>query len=175
MTFHAPSRCVTCTPLAELFTLPLAVCPALGPISLAHQGAGQIIQEMAWKLPFCFWLLIESYNTGSLDCSPSFKCMVGACGGIWRCLGLASLRCINLCFILSLCLSFPFCALPPNDSKSQPRVERSTEGVGLPTGVERERGSRKPRRYFSPGESRKTSERFRTQPITSAERKESDR
>ncbi|XP_054363274.1 supervillin isoform X5 [Mirounga angustirostris] len=57
----------------------------------------------------------------------------------------------------------------------QSRVERSTEGVGLPTGVERERGSRKPRRYFSPGESRKTSERFRTQPITSAERKESDR
>ncbi|XP_077931448.1 supervillin isoform X6 [Halichoerus grypus] len=57
----------------------------------------------------------------------------------------------------------------------QSRVEKSTEGVGLPTGVERERGSRKPRRYFSPGESRKTSERFRTQPITSAERKESDR
>uniref|UniRef100_A0A2K6LM75 Supervillin n=2 Tax=Rhinopithecus bieti TaxID=61621 RepID=A0A2K6LM75_RHIBE len=55
------------------------------------------------------------------------------------------------------------------------RVERSAEGPGLPTGVERERGSRKPRRYFSPGESRKTSERFRTQPITSAERKESDR
>ncbi|XP_045668792.1 supervillin isoform X8 [Ursus americanus] len=62
-----------------------------------------------------------------------------------------------------------------NWPSSQPRVERSTEGVGLPTGVERERGSRKPRRYFSPGESRKTSERFRTQPITSAERKESDR
>ncbi|KAM5285469.1 supervillin isoform 4-T4 [Hipposideros larvatus] len=57
----------------------------------------------------------------------------------------------------------------------QSRVERSTKGVGLPTSVERERGSRKPRRYFSPGESRKTSERFRTQPITSAERKESDR
>ncbi|PNJ17810.1 SVIL isoform 5 [Pongo abelii] len=55
------------------------------------------------------------------------------------------------------------------------RVERSAEGPGLPTSVERERGSRKPRRYFSPGESRKTSERFRTQPITSAERKESDR
>ncbi|XP_057589326.1 supervillin isoform X8 [Hippopotamus amphibius kiboko] len=55
------------------------------------------------------------------------------------------------------------------------RVEGSSEGVGLPTSVERERGSRKPRRYFSPGESRKTSERFRTQPITSAERKESDR
>ncbi|XP_077008718.1 supervillin isoform X3 [Tamandua tetradactyla] len=55
------------------------------------------------------------------------------------------------------------------------RAERLTEGLGLPTGMERERGSRKPRRYFSPGESRKTSERFRTQPITSAERKESDR
>ncbi|XP_044917018.1 supervillin isoform X15 [Felis catus] len=62
-----------------------------------------------------------------------------------------------------------------NWPSSQSRVERSAEGVGLPTGVERERGSRKPRRYFSPGESRKTSERFRTQPITSAERKESDR
>uniref|UniRef100_A0A8C4LSQ1 Supervillin n=1 Tax=Equus asinus asinus TaxID=83772 RepID=A0A8C4LSQ1_EQUAS len=54
------------------------------------------------------------------------------------------------------------------------KPELSAEGVGLPTSVERERGSRKPRRYFSPGESRKTSERFRTQPITSAERKESD-
>ncbi|XP_058388697.1 supervillin isoform X1 [Diceros bicornis minor] len=64
---------------------------------------------------------------------------------------------------------------PAEARSSQPRVERSTEGVGLPTSVERERGSRKPRRYFSPGESRKTSERFRTQPITSAERKESDR
>ncbi|XP_031220745.1 supervillin isoform X3 [Mastomys coucha] len=55
----------------------------------------------------------------------------------------------------------------------QSRVERSAEGIGLP--MERERGSRKPRRYLSPGESRKTSERFRTQPITSAERKESNR
>ncbi|XP_040611281.1 supervillin isoform X2 [Mesocricetus auratus] len=55
----------------------------------------------------------------------------------------------------------------------QSRVERSAEGIDLPT--ERERGSRKPRRYLSPGENRKTSERFRTQPITSAERKESDR
>ncbi|XP_020920431.1 supervillin isoform X17 [Sus scrofa] len=62
-----------------------------------------------------------------------------------------------------------------NWPSSHPRVERSSKGVGLPTGVERERGPRKPRRYFSPGESRKTSERFRTQPITSAERKETDR
>ncbi|XP_037366399.1 supervillin isoform X2 [Talpa occidentalis] len=59
--------------------------------------------------------------------------------------------------------------------KLQSRFERSTEGVGLTASVEQERGPRKPRRYFSPGESRKTSERFRTQPITSAERKESDR
>ncbi|XP_021097678.1 supervillin isoform X3 [Heterocephalus glaber] len=57
----------------------------------------------------------------------------------------------------------------------QTRAEQSPRGTGLPTGVEQERGARKPRRYFSPGESRKTSERFRTQPITSAERKESDR
>ncbi|XP_013370835.1 PREDICTED: supervillin isoform X3 [Chinchilla lanigera] len=57
----------------------------------------------------------------------------------------------------------------------QSRAEPSPRGAGLPTGMERERGSRKPRRYFSPGENRKTSERFRTQPITSAERKESDR
>ncbi|XP_039695655.1 supervillin isoform X7 [Pteropus medius] len=67
---------------------------------------------------------------------------------------------------------------PPHPTEARPsqsRVERSPRGVGLPTTVERERGSRKPRRYFSPGESRKTSERFRTQPITSAERKESDR
>ncbi|XP_054448163.1 supervillin isoform X9 [Pteronotus mesoamericanus] len=62
-----------------------------------------------------------------------------------------------------------------NWPSSQSRLERSTKGVGLPTSVERERGSRKPRRYFSPGENRKASERFRTQPITSAERKESDR
>ncbi|XP_074261281.1 supervillin isoform X10 [Saimiri boliviensis] len=62
-----------------------------------------------------------------------------------------------------------------NWPSSKSRVERSAEGPGLPTSVDPERGSRKPRRYFSPGESRKTSERFRTQPVTSAERKESDR
>lgn len=39
---------------------------------------------------------------------------------------------------------------------------------------ERDRG-RRPRQYICPGESRKTSERFRTQPITSAERQETDR
>lgn len=40
---------------------------------------------------------------------------------------------------------------------------------------DRERGTRLPRRYISPGDDRKSSERFRTQPITSAERLESDR
>ncbi|XP_051984502.1 supervillin-like isoform X2 [Xyrauchen texanus] len=38
-----------------------------------------------------------------------------------------------------------------------------------------ERGTRRHRRYISPGDDRKSSERFRTQPITSAERLESDR
>ncbi|XP_067308819.1 supervillin isoform X4 [Pseudorasbora parva] len=40
---------------------------------------------------------------------------------------------------------------------------------------DRERGARRPRRYISPSDDRKSSERFRTQPITSAERMESDR
>ncbi|CAN9502783.1 unnamed protein product [Ophioblennius macclurei] len=41
-------------------------------------------------------------------------------------------------------------------------------------GGERDRAARRPRRYITPGDSR-MSERFRTQPITSAERLESDR
>uniref|UniRef100_A0A4W5RB23 Supervillin n=1 Tax=Hucho hucho TaxID=62062 RepID=A0A4W5RB23_9TELE len=41
--------------------------------------------------------------------------------------------------------------------------------------ADRERGTaRRPRRYITPGDIRKSSERFRTQPITSAERLESD-
>ncbi|XP_074982064.1 supervillin isoform X10 [Caretta caretta] len=58
---------------------------------------------------------------------------------------------------------------------SESRFEMSTSGTDLSATTEPERVSRRPRRYFSPGESRKTSERFRTQPITSAERKETDR
>uniref|UniRef100_A0A674BR65 Supervillin n=1 Tax=Salmo trutta TaxID=8032 RepID=A0A674BR65_SALTR len=43
-------------------------------------------------------------------------------------------------------------------------------------GADRERGAaRRPRRYITPGDNRKSSERFRTQPITSAEWLESDR
>ncbi|XP_053215074.1 supervillin isoform X9 [Podarcis raffonei] len=58
---------------------------------------------------------------------------------------------------------------------SESQFEMPTSGTDLSASAEHERGSRRPRRYFSPGESRKTSERFRTQPITSAERKETDR
>uniref|UniRef100_A0A8C3K8J2 Supervillin n=1 Tax=Calidris pygmaea TaxID=425635 RepID=A0A8C3K8J2_9CHAR len=54
------------------------------------------------------------------------------------------------------------------------RFEMSTAGSTLSANGDRERGPRRPRRYFSPGENRKTSERFKTQPITSAERKETD-
>ncbi|XP_075602577.1 supervillin isoform X17 [Balearica regulorum gibbericeps] len=55
------------------------------------------------------------------------------------------------------------------------RFEMSTAGSTLSANGDRERVPRRPRRYFSPGENRKTSERFKTQPITSAERKETDR
>ncbi|XP_066573890.1 supervillin a isoform X2 [Amia ocellicauda] len=64
-----------------------------------------------------------------------------------------------------------------NASKKQEleaKVELATSGLDSGK-AERERGTRRPRRYISPGESRKTSERFRTQPITSAERLETDR
>ncbi|KAG8138842.1 hypothetical protein E2320_001708, partial [Naja naja] len=53
--------------------------------------------------------------------------------------------------------------------------EMQTSGTDLSGSAQSEKRSRKPRRYFSPEENRKTSERFRTQPITSAERKETDR
>ncbi|KAM5157109.1 supervillin [Mantella aurantiaca] len=56
-----------------------------------------------------------------------------------------------------------------------PKAEMPMSCVDLGAANEREKGPRKPRLYFSPGDSRKTSERFRTQPVTSAERKEMDR
>ncbi|XP_014103980.1 PREDICTED: supervillin isoform X4 [Pseudopodoces humilis] len=55
------------------------------------------------------------------------------------------------------------------------RFEMSAAGSTVSANGDRERGPRKARRYFTPGENRKTSERFKTQPITSAERKETDR
>ncbi|XP_051557627.1 supervillin-like isoform X2 [Myxocyprinus asiaticus] len=51
-------------------------------------------------------------------------------------------------------------------------VTIDTDPVGS---SDREIGTRRPRRYISPGDDRKSSERFRTQPVTSAERLESDR
>uniref|UniRef100_A0A8C8BHQ7 Supervillin n=1 Tax=Otus sunia TaxID=257818 RepID=A0A8C8BHQ7_9STRI len=50
---------------------------------------------------------------------------------------------------------------------SESRFEMTTAGSALSASGDRERGPRRPRRYFSPGENRKTSERFKTQPITS--------
>ncbi|XP_075953956.1 supervillin [Anarhichas minor] len=54
------------------------------------------------------------------------------------------------------------------------KVDLSAVEVDPASGSDRDRGARKPRRYITPGDSR-MSERFRTQPITSAERLESDR
>ncbi|XP_059696898.1 supervillin isoform X19 [Haemorhous mexicanus] len=56
---------------------------------------------------------------------------------------------------------------------SESRFELSAAGSTV--SANGDRGPRKARRYFTPGENRKTSERFKTQPITSAERKETDR
>ncbi|XP_067330432.1 supervillin-like isoform X4 [Channa argus] len=54
------------------------------------------------------------------------------------------------------------------------KVDLSAMEVDPASGGDRDRGARKPRRYITPGDSR-MSERFRTQPITSAERLETDR
>ncbi|KAI5615300.1 supervillin, partial [Silurus asotus] len=52
------------------------------------------------------------------------------------------------------------------------RVRRISQSAEV---VEQEKGQRRPRRYINPGDDRKSSERFRTQPVTSAERLHSDR
>ncbi|XP_036374573.1 supervillin-like [Megalops cyprinoides] len=54
----------------------------------------------------------------------------------------------------------------------EPKGELDGESAGK---GEWERSTRRPRLYITPGDGRKTSERFRTQPITSAERLETDR
>ncbi|XP_072219434.1 supervillin-like isoform X1 [Leuresthes tenuis] len=54
------------------------------------------------------------------------------------------------------------------------KVDPSATEADPSSSGDRDRGTRRPRRYITPGESR-MSERFRTQPITSAERLESDR
>ncbi|XP_067342012.1 supervillin a isoform X4 [Channa argus] len=62
---------------------------------------------------------------------------------------------------------------PPTSRRKDLEVEGG-RGYEAPWRKERDRG-RMPRQYIYPGENRKTSERFRTQPITSAECKETDR
>ncbi|XP_039671171.1 supervillin-like isoform X9 [Perca fluviatilis] len=54
------------------------------------------------------------------------------------------------------------------------KVDLTAMEVDPASSSDRDRGARRPRRYITPGDSR-MSERFRTQPITSAERLESDR
>uniref|UniRef100_UPI0037E88F87 supervillin n=1 Tax=Semicossyphus pulcher TaxID=241346 RepID=UPI0037E88F87 len=54
------------------------------------------------------------------------------------------------------------------------KVDLSAMEVDPVSGADRDRNARRPRRYITPGDNR-MSERFRTQPITSAERLESDR
>ena len=163
--------------LGRVIHLPTCVASCLESYQLnSPVCVGQTIQDMAPQLPVCLCLLTglgrrvggASRVSGLWNVPPPD--MHGR--GMWwdlHCPCLDSPGYINLCFLPSLCL--PSVYLLPTNSKSHSRVEGSSEGPG----VERERGSRKPRRYFSPGENRKTSERFRTQPITSAERKESDR
>ncbi|XP_052388915.1 supervillin-like isoform X2 [Carassius gibelio] len=67
------------------------------------------------------------------------------------------------------------------ENASGRRPELESKGEQVPTesdpvaSGDRDRGARRPRLYISPGDDRKSSERFRTQPITSAERLETDR
>ncbi|XP_059419088.1 supervillin-like isoform X5 [Carassius carassius] len=67
------------------------------------------------------------------------------------------------------------------ENASGRRPELESKGEQVPTesdpvaSGDRDRGARRLRLYISPGDDRKSSERFRTQPITSAERLESDR
>lgn len=90
-------------------------------------------------------------------------------------------------FLLPVPLSLPHCAvfslsfwysvcwsLSLGGPSSEVEGDRALAGYGALWRGERDRG-RRPRQYIYPGESRKTSERFRTQPITSAERQETDR
>lgn len=94
-------------------------------------------------------------------------------GGACRVVSGELLRCLHLCFTsLFYFLSY---ALSIVRFKSESRFEMSAAGSALSANGDHERGPRRPRRYFTPGENRKTSERFKTQPITSAERKETDR
>ncbi|XP_067107394.1 supervillin a isoform X2 [Osmerus mordax] len=67
-------------------------------------------------------------------------------------------------------------AAPATVSTCKPDLEVEREWVGCeaPWRGERDRG-RRPRQYIHPGDNRKTSDRFRSQPITYAERQETHR
>ncbi|XP_062844118.1 supervillin [Trichomycterus rosablanca] len=66
-----------------------------------------------------------------------------------------------------------------NASGRQPELESKIDQTSMETDpeavVDNERRQRRPKRYIQPGDDRKSSERFRTQPVTSAERLQSDR
>ncbi len=86
---------------------------------------------------------------------------------------------VPLCPCLTCCISLSFgysVTWSPSlrGPSSETEGDRALGGYEAPWRGERDRG-RRPRQYICPGESRKTSERFRTQPITSAERQETDR
>lgn len=68
--------------------------------------------------------------------------------------------------------AFPDLTRGPLPNSEAPMAEGSAAN-GEPAG-DVDRDPRRPRRYLAPGESR-LSERFRTQPVTSAERLRSDR
>ena len=89
---------------------------------------------------------------------------------------------LNCPFDLSTLFSFYVAAvvisIPNHDPKRElTEVELTAMEVDPAAGsADRERGvARRPRRYINPGDNRKSSKRFRTQPITSAEWLESDR
>lgn len=82
-------------------------------------------------------------------------------------------QCCIFSFLWVLYLLVPLLGCPP-PPHSEVEGDRALLGYKAPWRGERDRG-RRPRQYICPGESRKTSERFRTQPITSAERQETDR
>lgn len=74
-----------------------------------------------------------------------------------------------------LCCPRPFLSKSIHRSKSETtKVDLSAMEVDPASVSDRDRVARRPRRYIAPGDSR-MSERFRTQPVTSAERLESDR
>lgn len=111
--------------------------------------------------------------------------VVWSCSNL-DCCGRRTKRIINielpLPFALSILFSFYVAvvsiSIPNHDPKRElTKVELTAVEVDPAAGsADRERGTaRRPRRYITPGDIRKSSERFRTQPITTAERLESDR